>query len=72
MGANANEYNLTQIVMDIAGHILFKSVGIMKDEMDTRSFLQLSFVNKGSDAINICNILHHKSVKYKVPPYFKD
>ena len=28
--------------------------------------------NKGFDGINVGNILHHKSVKYKIPPYFKD
>ena len=54
--------------MDIAGHRLFKPVGIKKDEIDKRSFLKLSFANKGLDGI----ILHHKSVKSKIPPYVKD
>jgi len=58
--------------MDIAGHRFFKSVGIKKDEIDTRSFLQLSFANKGIDAINLGNILHHKSVKSKILTYFKN
>ena len=58
--------------MDIAGHRLFKPVGIKKDEIDKRSFLKLSFANKGLDGINLGNILHHKSVKSKIPPYFKD
>ena len=35
-------------------------------------FLKLSFANKGLDGINLGNILHHKSVKSKIPPYFKD
>jgi len=26
----------------------------------------------GFDSINLGNILHHKSVKFKIPPYFKD
>jgi len=60
---NSNEYKLTAIVLDIAGHRLFKPVGI---------FLKLSFANKGLYGINLGNILHHKSVKYKIPPYFKD
>jgi hypothetical protein len=30
------------------------------------------FANKGLDAINLDNILRHKSVKAMVPPYFKD
>ena len=55
--------------MDIAGHILFKAVGIKKVEIDKRSFLKLSFAN---DGINLGNILHHKSIKSKIPPNFKD
>jgi hypothetical protein len=38
-------------------------------EIVKRSFLQLSFAN---DGINLGNILHHKSVESKIPPYFKD
>jgi hypothetical protein len=30
------------------------------------------FSNKGLDGINLGNILHHKSVKSKISPYFKD
>jgi hypothetical protein len=45
---------------------------IKKVEIDKRSFLKLSFANKGLDGINLGNILHHKSVKSKIPPYFKD
>ena len=58
--------------MDIAGHILFKSVGIKKVEIDKRSFLKLSFANNDLDDINLGNILRHKSVKSKIPTYFKD
>ena len=58
--------------MDIAGHRLFKPVGIKKDEIDKLSFLKLSFANKGLDGINFGNILHRKSVKSKIPPYLKD
>jgi len=70
--SNSNEYKLTAIVLDIAGHRLFKPVGIKKDEIDKRSFLKLSFANKGLDDINLGNILHHTSVKSKIPTYFKD
>jgi hypothetical protein len=55
---NSNEYKLTAIVMDIPGHRLFTPVGIKKDEIDKRSFLKLSFLNKGLDGINLGNILH--------------
>jgi hypothetical protein len=50
------------MVLDIAGHRLFKPVGIKKDEINKRSFLKLSLANKGLDGINLGNILHHKSV----------
>jgi len=68
----SNECKLTAIVLDIAGHRLFKPVGIKKDKIDKPSFLKLSFANKGLDGINLGNIFHHKSVKSKFPPYFKD
>jgi hypothetical protein len=42
------------------------------NEPENRNFLPLFFANKGLDAINLGNILHHKSVKAMVPPYFKD
>ena len=69
---NSNEYKFSSIVLDVAGHRLSKPVCIKKDEIDKRSFLKLSFANKGVDGINLGNILHHKSVKSKIPPYFKD
>ena len=65
---NAIEYKLTSIILDIAAHRFFKPVDIKKDEIDKRSFLKLSFANKCPDG----NILHHKSVNSKMPPYFKD
>jgi hypothetical protein len=50
--------------LDIAGRRLFKPVGIKKDEIDKRSFLNLSIANKGLDGINLSNILHlEKSFK---------
>ena len=58
--------------MDIASHRLLNFVGIKKDKMNTRSFLQLSCANKGIDAINLGNVLHHKLVIYKIPPNFKN
>ena len=69
---NSNEYKLTAIVLDIAGHRLVKPVGIKKDVIEKRSFLKLLFAKKGIDGNNLGNILHHKSVKSKIPPYFKD
>ena len=67
-----HEYKLTAIVLDITGHRFSKPVGIKKIERDKRSFLKLSFANNGLDGINLGNIIHHKSVQSKIPPYFKD
>lgn len=69
---NSNEYKFTAIVLDIAGHRLFNPLGIKKVEIDKRSFLKLSFANKGLDGINLGNILHHSTVNLKIPPYFKN
>jgi hypothetical protein len=44
--------HFTAIVMGIVGHRPFKLVGIKKDEIDKRSFLRLSFANKGLDGSN--------------------
>jgi hypothetical protein len=41
-------------------------------ENENRPFLPPFFANKGLAGINLGNILHHKSVKAMVPPYFKD
>ena len=30
-------------------------------------FLPVDFANRGIDAINICNVLHHKEVTFKIP-----
>jgi hypothetical protein len=58
--------------LDIEGHRLFKPIGIKKDAIVKRPFLKLSFANKGFDGIYLGNILHHKSVKSRIPAYFKD
>ena len=65
-------YRLVAIILDIGKHRLFKPVNTHKDEEEPRSFLSLLFANKGIDAINLGNILHHKSVTSKIPPYFKN
>ena len=69
---NSNQYKLSAIILDIAYHRLFLPVTMRQDETKSRSFLKLSFSNKGLDAIHLSNILHHKSVISKIPPYFKD
>ena len=66
------KYKILALVMDIASHRLFRPVCEHSEELEKRSFLNLKFINKGIDAINISNILHHKRVKNNIPPYFKD
>ena len=50
----------------------FQICWIKKDETEKRSFLKISFANKGLDAINIGKILYHKSVKSNILSYLKD
>ena len=69
---NSNECKFTTIALDIARHRLFKPVGIKKCEINNRSFHKLSFTYKSFDGINLGNILHHKLVNSKIPPYFTD
>ena len=53
---NSKEYGLTAVILDVARQRLVKTVGIKKDETEKRSFLKMSFANKGLDTINIANI----------------
>ena len=62
---------LAAILFDIIHHRLFKPVSIKTDGTDKRSFLKLPLDNKGINAIDLDNILHLKSVKSKISPYFK-
>ena len=58
---NSNEYYITAMILDI-----------QTDEVDESSFLRIALANQVIDALNIGNIFHHKSVKYRIPAYFKD
>jgi len=42
--------------------MLFKPVTIRGNDKENKTFLPLFFDNKGLDAINLGNILHHKYV----------
>ena len=65
-------YRLQAVVLDICNHRLFKQVTTFAEPEEATHFLPLQFANKGLDAINLANILHHKSVKEKIPANFKD
>jgi hypothetical protein len=69
---NSKEYKLTANGLILPVTVLSNLFSFKKNEINKRSFLKLSFVNKGLDAINLGNIIHHKSVKYKNPLHFKD
>jgi len=55
--------NLQQSFSILSVTDFLKPVGIKKDEIDKRSFQRLSFANEDLHAINLSNILLHKSVK---------
>ena len=67
----SGEYKVNNIILDIGNCRLYKPVS-SSNPLDTPDkFLHLKFTNKGIDAININNILHHKDVTKSIPPYFK-
>ena len=65
-------YRLVSIICDVAFFRLFKPVRSEPLHDNNRKFLPIQFSNKGIDAINISNVLHHKEVTSKVPPYFQN
>jgi hypothetical protein len=65
-------YKLNAIILDISKRRLYTAVRSDLPVQDNVSFLKLRFANKGIDAINISNILHHKDVQKKIPNYFKN
>ena len=68
---SSGEYKVNSIILDIGNCRLFKPVS-SSNPLDTPDkLLHLKFANKGIDAININNILHHKDVTKSIPAYFK-
>ena len=65
------EYKVNSIILDIGNCRLFKPVNSSVPLDTSDKFLHLKFANKGIDAININNILHHKDVTKSIPAYFK-
>ena len=65
------EYKVNSIILDIGNCRLFKHVNSSVPIDTSDKFLHLKFANKGIDAININNILHHKDVIKSIPAYFK-
>ncbi|XP_063446570.1 uncharacterized protein LOC134726102 [Mytilus trossulus] len=53
-------YRLVSIICDVALFRLFKPVRSEPLHEEKRRFLPVDFANRGIDAINICNVLHHK------------
>ena len=65
-------YRRQGIILDISSNRLFKAVRVGEPtETKNRPFLNVKFVNKGIDALNVSNILNQKSVQNKIPPYFQ-
>ena len=61
-------YTTASIIESFAKHKLFPH--IEKDDNLKRHFLNLKFINKGMDFINIPNILNDKNCKKHIPTYF--
>ena len=68
---SSGEYKVNSIILDIGNCRLFKPVSSSNPLDIPDKFLHLKFANKGIDAININNILHHKDVTKSIPAYFK-
>ena len=68
---SSGEYKVNSIILDIGNCRLFKPVSASNPVDTPDKFLHLKFANKGIDAININNILHHKDVTKSIPAYFK-
>ncbi|KAK3091612.1 hypothetical protein FSP39_021192 [Pinctada imbricata] len=66
------EYRLQGVILDISTFRLFQAVRSDKSEEKTnRPFIKVRFANKGIDKLNLGQILNHKTVTEKTPPYFK-
>ncbi|KAK3103876.1 hypothetical protein FSP39_022583 [Pinctada imbricata] len=66
------EYRLQGVILDISTFRLFQAVRSDKSEEKTnRPFIKVRFANKGIDNLNLGQILNHKTVTEKIPPYFK-
>jgi hypothetical protein len=69
---NSPEYKLNSIILDICNNRLFKPVTKHQVPPENHSFIKVKFANKGIDAINLSNILHHKKVMDTIPNYFSN
>ena len=65
-------HRLQGIIFDISPNRLFKAVRVSTPtETRNRPFLNVKFVNKGIDALNVSIILNQKFVQNTIPPYFQ-
>ena len=67
----STKYKLVAIITDVGQYRLYRPVRT-GEQVSTRSFLKINFTNKGIDAINLGNILHHKKVTANIPAYFRE
>ena len=67
------EKKVIAIILDTAQYRLFRTVrsDLLSAEAKTH-FINLDFINKGIDAVNLPSILRSKSVTETVPTYFKE
>ena len=67
------EYRVTAIILDTAQYRLFRPVHSDLLSTDAKThFIELDFINKGIDAVNLPSILRSNSVTETVSTYFKE
>ena len=66
------EYKVTAIILDISNYRLFRPVRSNVTIEKPKTFMEIKFLNKAVDAINLPALLRSTSVTDKIPVYFKD
>ena len=66
------EYRVTSIILDISHYRLFKPVKSDVRVEKPRHFMKNNFLHKGTDVINLPQLLRSQSVMDKIPAYYKD
>ena len=63
---------MTSIILDISHYRLFKPVKSDVPAEKPKIFINIKFLHKGIDAINLPQLLRSQSVMDKIPAYLKD
>ena len=66
------EYRVTSNILDISHYRLFKPVKSDVPAENPKHFMKIKFLHKGTDAINLPQLLRSQSIMDKIPAYFED